>query len=235
MTRYLFMMLPLLLSFAAVAQTNESKGLYGGLGLAHAQYTTRWYYYRFDGRPGRYNFPVHKLNRTFLTGYIHKKGVFQWSALRADITGEVSIGLGGKTTGEWLPGEETISSGGFSAGLGGAFALAYPIRSPGKVTITPSFGLGPQFLISYCNGKGLGKQFASNAYYAYNEGWTEYVLMLTGTLGCTFSLQGLDLTPSLQFGIIGTSISNWEPNEEGVDMESSPTMLAFCIRVGKKF
>lgn len=235
MTRYIYILLLLLLAGTAHAQTNETKGLYGGLGLSHAQYTTHWYYYRFDGRPNRYNYPVHRLNRTFLTGYIGKKGVFQWSALRADLTAEVLIGLGGKTIGEWLPEEETISSGGFTAGLGGTFTVAYPLPPSGNISITPSFGIGPQFLASYCNGKGLGDQFAGNTYYFYNEGWTEYLLMLTTTLGCTFAFGELEITPSLQFGLIGTSFTNWEPNEDGVEMETSPSMWGFGISVGKKF
>jgi hypothetical protein len=72
-------------------------------------------------------------------------------------------------------------------------------------------------------------------YYHYGDGWTEYLLQLTGALGCSFGWSSFEIIPELRFGVIGTSFTNWEPNEEGVEIESSPGTLAFSVRFRKTF
>jgi hypothetical protein len=234
MTRTLALFLMMIFASFHVQSQTSGKDIYYGASIGVYRYTTWWYYYRFDGRPNRYNYPVHKLHRVLLSVEAEKRAVWTFSSFQIDIAGEFQIGVGGKTTGEWLPNGETISSGGITAGLGGQFKIAYPVQT-GALQLTPFFGLGPQFNALYCNGKGLGQNFASAPYYGYGDGWTEFLLMLGGSLGCRFSLDGFDLTPALRFGVIGTAFTNWQPNEDGVQLESSPTYLGFQVAVSKKF
>jgi hypothetical protein len=57
-----------------------------------------------------------------------EKTLWKWGPLGAGLYGEALVGLAGKTTGEWLPGEETISSGGLSGALGAGLKIL-PIKN----------------------------------------------------------------------------------------------------------
>jgi len=228
------LLLWLCLPVTVVAQSGASRPLSLSVGLGTFRYQTNWYYYRYDGVPSRYNYPVHRLNRAMIVVQADKV-LWKWGPLDAGLYGEALIGLAGKTTGEWLPGEETISSGGISGALGAGLKVAYSIKTGTDFTISPSFGLGPQFTVLYCDGKGLGPQFASKTYYHYDEGWTEYLVQLNGSLGCSLGWSAFEIIPELRFSTFGTSFTNWQPNEEGVDIEKSPGMLAFAVRFRKKF
>jgi hypothetical protein len=217
----------------AMAQ-NSRKGLYAGIGAGLFQYKTSWYYYRFDGNPRHDNYPEHSIHKTTITLSLEKRSLLQAKDIHFDVGGELLLGISGKAKGDWLPGEEVISSGGFAAGFNGFFRAVYPITAGQNLSISPFIGLGPQFTLLHNNGKNVGTQFASNAYYNYTDGWNEYVLLFNGSVGANFEFPGFSLTPELRFGIIGTSFTNWEPNEDGVSMEKSPGFLGFSIKIAKK-
>lgn len=228
-------LLLLLFSSAAVLlyAQNES-GTSIGIGLGTFSYYTNLYYYRFDNTPSRYNYPEHKLNRFMLIVSGEREGLWRAGQFRFDGGAEMLIGLGGKSTGLWLPQEETISDGGFAFGLGGYIKAGYPVKA-GSSELFPFLSLGPQLTVINNNGEGLGGNFASNDYYFYEEGWTEYIVLLAGSIGCSFPVSDFLITPEFRFGVVGGSFTNWEPNEEGVEMESSPGLLGFSIGVSKKF
>lgn len=222
----------LALPFLTNAQDDSGNSF--GVGLGSFSYYTNLYYYRYDGRPSRYNYPEHKLNRFMLIVNGEREGLWRAGQFRFDGAAEILIGLAGKSTGLWLPEEETISSGGLALGFGGYVKAGYPVKTT-KAELFPFIGFGPQIAAIYNNGKGLGSEFASNDYYHYDEGWMEYTVLLAGSLGCSFSISGYEIIPELRFGVIGASFTDWEPNEEGVEMESSPGMLGFSVKVNKKF
>jgi hypothetical protein len=221
-----------LLPMALHAQ-ETTKGLYGGLSAGYLSFNTYWYYYRFDSNPARYNYPHHSTGRFVIGLNLDKKSVLQAGSFRFDIDGELMVGPGGKTKGKWLPGDEQVSGGGWTLGLGGLFKAAYPF-TPGKGRgITAALGLGPQFVILHNNGKNPGR-LASRSYYDYTSGWNEFIILLQATAGVDLQFGSFVLTPELRFGITGFSSTDWEPNEDGVEMDSSPHMLGFRIKIAKK-
>lgn len=232
MKKIVFFLFFLTVSFLTKAQNDSGTSF--GVGLGTFSYYTNLYYYRFDNNPSRYNYPEHKLNRFMLIVNGEREGLWRAGQFRFDGAAEVLIGLGGKSTGLWLPQEETISKGGFAFGLGGYVKAGYPVKA-GSTRLFPFLGLGPQFTTIHNNGKGLGENFASNDYYFYGEGWTEFILLFAGSVGCSFSVADFEIIPEFRFGITGASFTNWEPNEEGVQMESSPGLLGFSVKVNKKF
>lgn len=232
MKKIIFLLFLFSVSFFTYAQNDSGNSI--GVGLGTFSYYTNLYYYRFDNTPARYNYPEHKLNRLMLIVNGEREGLWRAGQFRFDGAAEILIGLGGKSTGLWLPEEETISNGGFAFGLGGYIKAGYPVKA-GNTNLFPFVGLGPQLSAIHNNGEGLGENFASNNYYYYSEGWTEYIVLLAGSLGCSFLVADVEIIPEFRFGLIGASFTNWEPNEEGVEMESSPGLLGFSIKVNKKF
>lgn len=217
------------------AQTNRN-GFYAGLTAGYLHYNTSWYYYRFDGRPQHYNYPIHAGNR-FVAGLnLEKKGVLHAGDIYFDAGGELLFGPGGKSKGEWLPGEDVISSGGFTLGLNGIFKAAYPLAGNmgSPIHITPVAGLGPQVLMLHNNGKNTGA-FASAQYYNYTDGWNEYLFVLQAAAGVDVQLSSFTLTPEIHVGVAGFSSTSWQPNEDGVEMERAPHTLMFAVRLTKKF
>lgn len=201
-----------------------------GVGLGSFQYFTHWYYYRFDAQPQRYNYPQHKLNRAMLIFTGEKSNLWRGGNFKFDGVGEVGIAFAGKTKGTWLPNDEVISKGGLGIQLGGYVRAGYPVTA--DRSIVPFVSLGPQVAAMYNNGKGLG-EFSSRQYYSYGDGWTEFMIMLAGSVGCTFDVSGFTLVPEFRFGVTGFSFTNWEPNEEGVQMDGSPGMIGFSVKVCK--
>ncbi len=227
------LLLLLLLPVAAVAQSAR-EGLYGGISTGISHYKTNWYYYRSDGRPSHYNFPVHTSNRVVIGLNLEKKAFVQLNKIDLDLGGELLFGPGGKTKGDWLPQEEDVSEGGWMAGINGMVKAAYALPGGGQLGLAPFLGLGPQFSMLHNKGTDKG-DFAPASYYSYSGGWNEYVLLLNGTAGIDIRFSSFTLTPQVHLGIIGYSFTDWEPNEEGVEMETSPRMFGFSLKIARRF
>ncbi|HEY0273630.1 MAG TPA: hypothetical protein VGC22_10625 [Chitinophaga sp.] len=207
------------------------QGLYGGISAGLSHYNTYWYYYRYDGNPAHDNYPSHSTTRPVLGLSLEKKGLVEAGPVQFDLGGDLLLGVGGKTKGEWLPGEETVSKSGWTLGLQGNFSAAFPLAGG---AITPVIGLGPQIMMLHNNGKPSG-DFASRSYYNYADGWNEFTFLLQATAGVDFKISSVVITPQLHVGVVGFSSSDWEPNEDGVDMNSIPGMFGFSIKVAKRF
>ena len=59
--------------------------------------------------------------------------------------------------------------------------------------------------------------------------------MLAGSIGATFDISGYSIIPEFRFGVVGSSITDWQPNEEGVKMDRMPGMVGFTVKVCKTF
>jgi len=195
-------------------------------------YKTRWYYYRADGNPRHDNYPVHSINKLTIILCVGRRALFTSGAFHWDIDGQLQLGLSGKAKGAWLPNDETISGGGLAIGIGACLKMVYPLQAGNGPHIGVFGGLGPQISMLHNNGKNVG-DFASAAYYGYTDGWNEYLYMLSGVLGVHLEFSGFTLTPELRFGITGFSSTTWEPNERGVSMDSSPTLLGFSVKISR--
>lgn len=222
------------------------KGWHAGVGIGSFHYNTHWYYYSSAGTPYRDNYPGHSINRTMIVFSLEKKTLFPIKNAYYDATApdkiyffdfdfgaELLLGPFGKTTGDWIPDDETISSGGIAAGINAYLKTAIVISTTKNLSLAPFLSLGPQFTVIHNNGKGTGT-FASRSYYHYTEGWTEYVLLLNSSLGIGIELPQFSITPEIRFGLTGTSSTNWEPNTGGVDMEDAPGFWGVSIKLTKK-
>jgi hypothetical protein len=249
MKRFILVPLFLTLSFPIFAQMtpytpkkkpatppgDSREGLYGGISLGWSHYRTSWYYYRSDGNPRHDNYPIHSINRLVLAFDLEKRSVWKTQNLHFDLGGELGIGLAGKAKGIWLPDDDVISSGGWSAGLNAYVRAVYvPSGRTGGIHVYPFLSLGPQFTILYNNGKNTGS-FASKPYYGYTDGWSEYLTMLVASIGADFQFDSFVLTPEFRFGLFGGAFTNWEPNEGGVDKDGGPSFTSFSLRLSKRF
>lgn len=224
---FLLFFLPVL----GMAQSTPEKW-YAGLGIGEFHYKTRWYYYRADGNPRHDNYPIHSINKLAVILNLGRRGLFTSGPFRWDADGQLQLGIVGKAKGEWLPNDETISGGGFAAGIVATLKAVYTLPAGHGPHIGVFGGLGPQVSMLHNNGKDAGT-FASAAYYNYTEGWNEYLFMLQGRIGVDLAFSGFTLTPELHFGITGFSSTSWEPNERGVSMDSSPTLLGFSVTISR--
>jgi hypothetical protein len=227
------LLLLLIFPFFAMAQSSAEKW-YGGIGIGHFHYGTRWYYYRADGNPRHDNYPVHSINRLSVILSLRRQSLFIAGDFRFDADGELQLGIVGKTRANWLPGDAAISGGGLAIGIGGYMKAVYTLPHSDGPAIGVFGGLGPQISLLHNNGKNVG-EFASEPYYSYTDGWNEYLYLLNGVIGANIELSSFVLTPELRFGITGFSSTSWEPNERGVTMDSSPTLLAFSVKLSKSF
>jgi len=227
----IFFFLLLLFPFVLQAQTDNRGGWYAGIGFARMHYKTSWYYYRYDGIPWHDNYPIHSINSNMITLSIEKKSLFKAGPLHFDLSGDLLLGISGKAKGEWLPDDDVISGGGKAAGINVLLKAVYPLPVSGKVRIAPFVGLGPQFTFLHNNGKDAG-EFGSLPYLSYTDGWNEYVLLFNGAAGVNFEFSSITITPAFHFGLVGTSFTDWGPNEDGVQMESMPVNTGVSVKVG---
>jgi hypothetical protein len=234
MKRYLFLPAFLFLSFLSRAQMtddNSSKGLYGGVSLGYFHYNTHWYYHG-SGNPYYDNNAAHSLNRLVVSLDLEKKAVWKSPNLRFDLGGELLLGPTGKAKADYLSGDNTISSGGWSAGLNLFGRLAYNPSSPtaGGVHILPFVSLGPQYMFLHNNGKGNSPAIDQ---YDYSGGWNEGIILLAASAGVEFQFDAFALTPEFRFGLFGWNSSSWEPQGRDVTMNGGPGFIAFSIRISR--
>ncbi len=238
--KHLFFLLSFLtLSFFGRTQMTSSasvrEGLYGGLSVGYFHYKTSWYYHRADGNPAHDNYPVHSLNRAVVSLNLEKKSLREVHNIHFDLGGELLFGPTGKAKGTWLPDDDVISSGGWSAGLNAYVRAVYvPVAETKGLHLFPFLSLGPQYMFLHNNGKGTGP-YASEAVYDYKEGWNEGVVLLAGSVGVDLQSGSFVLTPEIRFGLFGWSSSSWEPGGGGATMDGGPGFTAFSVRVAKKF
>lgn len=222
------------------------KGWHAGVGAGSFNYNTHYYYYSSSGTPYRDNYPGHSINRTMFMLSLEKKNLFPVKTAYYDQTApgkifffdfdlgaELLFGPLGKTTGDWVPDDETISSGGIAVGINAYMKGAVVATITRHLNLTPFLSLGPQFTMIHNNGKGTGP-FASRSFYRYTEGWNEYVLLLNAALGVGIEFPKFAITPEIRFGITGTSSTDWEPNAGGVDVEEAPRFWGVSVKVTKK-
>ena len=223
-----------LLSFLCRAQkAADREGVYAGLSLGYFHYQTNWYYHSSSSPHDRN--PVHSIHRAVVSIDLEKKGAWQISAFQFDLGGELLLGPTGKAKGIWLPGDDVISSGGWSAGLN-AYGRAFymPPSQTGAVRLYPFLSLGPHYMFLHNNGKGTGPH-ASESGYNYKDGWNEGVLLLASSIGVDLSFDRFVLTPELRFGLFGWNSSSWEPQGSDVSMNGGPGFFAFSVRVSRRF
>jgi len=234
MKSLLFLLLFSLLSFFGRAQKPaDREGLYGGLSIGYFHYQTFWYYHSSTS-PHDHN-PVHSIKRAVLSIDLEKKAAWQINAFQLDLGGELLLGPAGKAKGTWLPNDDVISSGGWSAGLNAFARIVYPLPSQtGDVRLSPFLSLGPQYMFLHNNGKGTGP-YASESGYNYQDGWNEGVILLASSVGVDLSFHRFVLTPELRFGLFGWNSSSWEPHGSDVTMNGSPGFFAFSVRVSRQF
>lgn len=241
-----YILLFLLLAPGCLFAQLERKGWHVGVGLGSFYYNTHYYYYSAAGTPYRDNYPGHSINRTMIMATLEKKTLFPLKKAFYDQTapdkicyfdfdlgGELLAGPFGKTTGDWLPEDETISSGGIAAGINAYFRSAIVINTSKNFSLAPFLSLGPQFTVVHNNGKGTGS-FGSRPYYKYAEGWTEFILLLNASLGIGLEFPHFAVTPEIRLGVTGTSSTDWEPNGGGVDMDGAPGFWAVSIKITRK-
>lgn len=242
--RYIFLFL--LMTPGYLFAQSERKGWHAGVGLGSFNYNTHYYYHNGAGTPYHDNYPGHSIGRTMIIATLEKKTLFpikrafydQRAADKIyyfdfDLGAELLVGPFGKTTGDWLPENETISSGGIAAGINAYFRSAIVIKTTQSLSLAPFLSLGPQLTMIQNNGKGLGS-FASRPYYNYKEGWTEYVLLLNASLGVGLEFPRFAVTPEIRFGVIGTSSTDWEPDGGSVDVDDVPGFWAVSIKITRK-
>ncbi|MDO6432758.1 hypothetical protein Q4E93_19280 [Flavitalea sp. BT771] len=226
---------PLLSFFARAQKSGDREGVYAGLSLGYFHYQTYWYYHS-SASPHDHN-PVHSINRAIVSISLEKKGAWQVSAFQFDLGGELLLGPTGKAKGAWLPGDDVISSGGWSAGLNAYGRAVYmPPSQTGAVRFYPFVSLGPQYMFLHNNGKGTGP-YASESGYNYTDGWNEGVILFTSSIGVDLSFDKWDkwvLMPELRFGLFGWNSSSWEPRGSDVSMNGGPGFLAFSVRVSRR-
>lgn len=224
--KHIFTGLLLLCSLFAGAQSRQ--GLYGSLSVGYAHYNSYWYYYRSNAAPYHDNYTHHSTNRYLIRLGLEKKGLFSAGPLQFDLGGDLMIGPYSTAKGVSLPGEEQISSGGYSVGLEGAFTVAWPLAGE---AITPHIGVGPQIAMLHNKGTTKGNFAPAN----YSDPWNEFMFIGMLTAGVDFKAGSFIVTPALQIGLGGASTSDWKPNEDGVDMDGMPGMIGFSLTLAKRF
>lgn len=218
----------LLLFCSLLTHAQSRQGLYGGLSVGYAHYETYWYYYRSSANPYHDNYTHHSTNRYLITLGLEKKDLFNAGPLQFDVGGDLLIGPYSTAKGVSLPGEEKISTGGYSLGLQGAFTVAWPLAGE---AITPHIGVGPHIAMLHNKGTTKGDFAPAN----YSDPWNEFIFIGELTAGVDFKAGGFIVTPAVHVGLGGASTSDWKPNEDGVDMNGGPGMIGFSLKLAKRF
>jgi hypothetical protein len=224
----------LLLLCPTIVMAQSRDGWYAGAGLGYSHYVTHWYYHRSDGNPRHDNYPTHIINRAQLALGLEKHTIIKTPENAGnfdfDANGEFIFGFAGKTKADWITGEPTASSGGFSAGLNGQFKALLILEKSKGLSLAPFIGLGPQFIFIRNNGKDI-EGSAKAAYYDYGDGWNEFLGHLVFSAGINIQTESFTLVPELRVGFAGFSSSSWSPNEDGVSQDGTPAYFGFGIKL----
>jgi len=213
------------------ASRDTRAGTYGGISLGYFHYSTHWYYHDGSGSSAYYdNYAAHNLNRTVVSLHLEKKAFRRTEHFDFDLGGELLLGPFGKTKAPYLPGDNTISSGGWAAGLNFYGRAVY--RPAGNENrFFPFAGIGPHYMFLHNNGRAEG---VAATEYGYTDSWNEGVVLADLSLGIEMELEGCTLTPQLSLGLFGWSSSGWMPHGRDVTMDGSPGFVAFSLHLSKK-
>ena len=163
---------------------------------------------------------------------LEKKALWSSTFIQVDLGGELLLGPLGTAKAKYLPGDNTISSGGWSAGLNVFGRAVYlPSSSDRGPRLFPFVSLGPQYMFLHNNGKGTSEAIQE---YGYSDGWNEGVLLMAGSVGVEWQMDQFTLTPELRFPLFGWNSSSWEPHGRDVSMDGGPGFIAFSLRVSKR-
>jgi len=212
------------------AAHGNREGRYGGIALGYFHYSTHWYYYNGSGAY-RDNYAAHSLNRTVVSLSLEHRAFRKIDHFDFDLGGELLLGPFGNAKASYLSGNNTISSGGWAAGLN-FYGRAVYRPSNQENHIYPFAGIGPQYMYLHNSGKGSG---TAGQTYGYADGWNEGILLFALSLGVEMQLEGYTLTPELRLGLFGWNSSSWTPHGKDVGMNGGPGFFALGIRLSKPF
>lgn len=203
---------------------------YLGVGIGHMTYTSFWFVDLSSTTLGDI-YPIHNLERTYLSLFYQRNGIFNLGPVRADLATDLRAGTG-ETTEDYLPLGETISEGGLSLGMSLLLKFGYPIGT-GSVVFTPSFGLGPQVELLYSNGEFPdSNQFANDE--VYEDGWLETFYGLAMQVEFAIAINKIAIIPSYRFFATGSGSTDLEPDgrepqTDGVDLSAFAVTIAFAL------
>ena len=203
---------------------------YLGVGIGHMTYTS-WWFVNLSSTTIGDTYPIHNLERTYLSLLYQRNGIFNLGPVRADLATDLRAGVG-ETKEDYLPLGETISEGGLSLGISLLLKFGYPIET-GNLVLTPSFGLGPQVELLYSNGEFPDtNQFAN--FEEYEEGWLETLYGLAMQVEFAIAINKIAIIPSYRFFATGSGATDLEPDgrepqTEGVDLSAFSVTIAFAL------
>ena len=199
--------------WSAIGQENESTG--GpviGFGAGYWMYYTSWktpYKYNYYTKTG-----FHHLDRIVFTGFLETPTLFDVQPFTLRGRGELNFGIIGGTKDELSSSEETISSGGITAGFALLGKVAMPLELSPPMTIAPYLASGFQFVVFNSNGKEVNETFENMS---YQDGWDEFLILLPLSLGADVDFGQFILGMDLRFVVLGAGFTDWEPKGREID------------------